>query len=179
MKRNPRNGGYSIMEVLLVVVMIGIFAAFSLPLITTAMQRSRAKGAAEVLATTIRDARMRAINNGWQYQVVAYDSTGGGLANAFRIQGFNPATGGVAPARGTLTSPRIYGFNQMSEPYTPLAQQFGNAQIQVTGGTFLVTFNSLGQLVGACTPATCVVQVTTPVRTSTITVTTAGGVRVQ
>jgi prepilin-type N-terminal cleavage/methylation domain-containing protein len=178
MKRKPRNDGYSLLELLLVVAMIGVLAGFSLPLLTAAMQRSRANGAAEALATAIRDARMRAINNGWQYQVVAYDS-GGAVPNAFRIQGFNPANGGVAPLPGTLTSPRFYGFNQMSEAYIPLKTEFGNAQIQVTGGTFQVTFDSRGQLVGACTPATCVVQVKTPVRIATITVTTPGGVYIK
>jgi prepilin-type N-terminal cleavage/methylation domain-containing protein len=178
MKRYRRNAGYTTLELLLVVAILGIFAAASLPHLMDAMQRARANGAAEVLGAAIRDARMRAVNNGWQYQVVAYDS-GGAVPNAFRIQGFDPANGGVAPPAGTLTTPRFSGSNQMYEAYTPMAVEFKTAQIQVAGGTFRVTFDSRGQRVGACVPATCVVQVTTTTRTATVTVTTAGGVRVQ
>jgi prepilin-type N-terminal cleavage/methylation domain-containing protein len=173
MKRNRRNTGYSALELLLVVAILGIFAAASLPHLMDAMQRARANGAAEVLAVAIRDARMRAINNAYQYRVSAYDGTGA-VPNAFRIEG--SADGGVTwPATGTVTTPA----GPLNDVYTDLAKEFKTAQTQVAGGTFRVTFDSRGQRVGACVPATCVVQVTTAARTATVTVTTAGGVRVQ
>ena len=173
MQRSRRNEGYSLLETLLVVAMVGILAAFSLPLVTRATQRARANGAAEVLAGAIRDARARAINNGNQYRVSAYDPAGA-VPNAFRVEG--STNGGVAwPAVGTLTTPA----GPMNDVYTNVTNNFGNAQIQVAGGTFQVTFDSRGQVVGACVPATCVVQVNNPSRTATITVTQAGWVRIQ
>jgi prepilin-type N-terminal cleavage/methylation domain-containing protein len=177
-RQKQSEKGFTVMEMLLVVALVALIAGISLPMLASAMQRARANGATEVLAAAIRDARARAVTSGWQYQVVAYDS-GGAVPNAFRMQGFDPANGGVAPPAGTATDPPFYGSNQMYEAYTPLAKAFGNAQIQVAGGTFRVTFDSRGQQVGACVPATCVVQVNTPSRTATLTVTTAGGVRLQ
>jgi Tfp pilus assembly protein FimT len=173
MQRNHRKAGYSALELLLVVAMIAVIAAMSMPFITGAVLRARANGAAEVLATAIRDARTRAVTTGYQYRVSAYDGTGA-VPNAFRIEG--SADGGATwPATGTVTTPA----GPLNDAYTDLAKGFGNAQVQVAGGTFRVALDSRGQRVGACVPATCVVQVTTPGRTATVTVTQAGGVRIQ
>ncbi len=176
MRRMNTPKGSSLVEVLVVAAMLAVATGISFPLVTSAMQRAKANGAAEALAAAIRDARTRAIATGWQYQVVAYDPAGA-VPNAFRVQGFDPVNGGVAPAAGTVTTPPFYGNNQTYEAYTNMAQDFSTAQIQVPGGgPFRVTFDSRGQWAVPCLPAGCSVQVTTPARQASLTVTQAGGV---
>jgi Tfp pilus assembly protein FimT len=165
------------MEVVLFVSMVGLAVGISLPLFTSVMQRAQARGAGEILGITIRDARLRAISTGWQYRVVAYDSTGT-VPNAFRLEGINPATGGVWPSAGTAATPPSYGTNQTYEAYTALNQEYGAAQVVVPGGTFTVTFDSLGQWATPCVPVACQVQVNTPLGVSTIIVSNSGAVQV-
>lgn len=177
MQRVDRHKGFTLLELLLVVAIIAILGGITVPLLTGALQRAQSAGAGQTLASTIRDARMRAIATGWQYQVVAYGPTGS-VPNAFRLQGFDPVNGGVAPAAGTATTPPLYGSNQMYEAYTSLPKDFGTAQIQVAGGAaFTVTFNSSGQW-SACVPVSCQVQVATQSGVSTITVSQGGAVQI-
>ena len=182
MQPEKRQKGFTLLEVLLVVVMFGVISALSLPILTGAMQRAQSDGAGQALASAIRDARNRAIATGWEYQVVAYGS-GGTVPNAFRVQGFDPVNGGVAPAPGTATTRPFYGSNQMYEAYTDLPTTFGTAQIVVpvvapTPPTFTVTFNSSGQWAGNCVPLSCQVQVQTGSGLTSLTVSQSGAVQV-
>jgi Tfp pilus assembly protein FimT len=162
---------------MLVMALIAVLAGITIPLFSLAVSRARTRGVAEALGAAIRDARTRAVSTGWNYQVVAFDANGA-VPNAFRIEGMNPATGGVWPAATATPAAAFYGSNQMYEPYLNLVQEFGAAQIQIPGGgnTFTVTFDSSGQQILPCIPVTCQVQVTSGGRTATITVSAAGAV---
>lgn len=173
-----RHEGFTLLELLVIVGLLAITSAISIPLLNAALARARANGAAEALAATIRDARMRAISNGWQYRVVAY-APSGAVPNAFRVEGIDPATGGVWPAAGSATTAPSYGSNQMYEGYTIMANDFGAAQIQIPGGgaSFTVTFDSRGQWAVACLPASCQAQVSTPSGVTTLTVAQGGAIQ--
>ena len=178
MQPRDRTHGFTLLEVLVVIAMLVVVAGISLPLLASAMQRAQARGAGQILAAAIRDARMRAVSTGWQYRVRAYGPTGA-VPNAFRVEGINPVTGGVWPGAGSASTPPFYGNNQTYEAYTDLPRDFGTSRIQVAGGgTFIVTFDSLGQWATACAPANCQVQVSTDTGLSTITVSQAGAVQV-
>jgi len=178
MQPRDREKGFTVMELLVFVAMVALAAGISLPMFASAMQRAQTRGAGGVLAAAIRDARMRAVSTGWQYQVVAYGPTGA-VPNSFRIEGMNPLGGGTFPPAGSASTPPFYGNNQTYEAYTVLPRDYGTAQIQVPGGgTFTVTFDSLGQWATPCAPANCQVQVSTTAGVSTLTVSQAGAVRV-
>ena len=178
MRRARRLKGFTLLELLVVVGLLAITSAISVPLITGALGRARANGAAEALVGAIRDARIRAISTGWQYRVVAY-APSGAVPNAFRSEGIDAANGGVWPAAGTASSPPTYGSTQMAESYTSLASDFGAAQIQIPGGgaSFTVTFDSRGQWAVACVPASCQAQVATPSGVTTLTVAQGGAIQ--
>ena len=175
--RSYGSRGISLLEALLVVAALAILAGISIPMFSIAVARARTHGVAESLGAAIRDARMRAVSTGWNYRVVAFNG-GGAVPNAFRIEGMNPATGGVWPAPTATTTPAFYGANQTYEPYVNLAREFGAAQIQIPAGgnRFEVTFDSNGQWAGPCVPANCQVQVTSLERAATLSVSVAGAV---
>lgn len=177
--KHRKNGsrGFSLLEVLLVTAALAVLAGISIPMFSVAVARARTHGVAESMGAAIRDARVRAVNTGWNYRVVAFDG-GGTVPNAFRIEGMNPATGGVWPAPSSTTPPAFYGANQTYDPYVNLTQEFGAAQIRIPGGgsTFAVTFDSSGQWATACVPAGCQVQVTSGGRAATLSVSVAGAV---
>ncbi len=180
MRRIKGQEGFSILELVLVLGILAVIAGITFPLVEGAIQRSQANGAGEVLAGAIRDARMRAIATGWQYRLVASDS-GGTVPNAFRIEGMNPATGGVWPAAGTASMPPYYGSNQTYEAYANLPKDFGTAKIQIPAGgpIFTVVFDARGQWATPCVPVGCQVQVRTQGgRLTTLTVSQGGAVQV-
>lgn len=173
--------GFSLTELLVIVAGLAVLAAATFPLMAGAMQRARARGAAETLAAAIRDARTRAIATGWQYRVVAFD-VGGAVPNAVRIEGIDPSAPGPPPwplATATIP-PAFYGPTQVYEPYEHLARTFGGTQVEIPGGgsAFAVTFDSRGQWAVPCVPVGCQVQVNTHGRQATITVSQAGTVLV-
>ena len=182
MRRISSQDGFSLLEVVLVVTILAVLTRITFPLVQDALQRAQANGAGDALGAAIRDARMRAIATGWNYQVVAYTKDGA-VPNAFRIEGFNTATGGVAPAAGTASTRPFYGTNQTYEMYSTLAKDYGGATLVLPAGgtTFTVVFNSGGQwpLATPCTPVGCQVQLLTKgggLKT-TLTVSQAGAVQ--
>jgi prepilin-type N-terminal cleavage/methylation domain-containing protein len=178
MRRNNRSRGFSFHEVIITVAVLAILGAISVPLLVGPIRRAQAAGAGATLGGAIRDARLRAIATGWQFRVVAYDASGA-VPNAFRIEGMNPAGGGVWPAAGTATTPPLSGSNQAYDTYTRMAQDFGTAQIQIPGGgPFIVTFNPRGQWAVPCVPVSCQVGVRTEAGLSTLTVSQSGAVQV-
>ncbi len=175
--------GFTLLELLQVTAALALLAAISLPVISVALARARTNGGAEALGAAIRDARMRAVSTGFQYRVVAFDSTGA-VPNAFRIEGMDPNNGGAWPAPTDTTPPTLYGPNVMHERYTDLALDFGGTpQIVVPGGggAFTVTFDSTGQwpAVAPCVPVGCQVQVSSGGKVATLSISAAGAVLIR
>lgn len=59
-----RVRGFTLVELMTVVIMITIFAAISIPLVTQQLKERRAQQAAEQVATLYRNARLRAMGRG-------------------------------------------------------------------------------------------------------------------
>lgn len=61
--------GFSLMEVLIVITVIGIMAAVSIPMMLSFIQASQTRGAAQELTTLLNHARQLAITNNSSYSV--------------------------------------------------------------------------------------------------------------
>jgi type IV fimbrial biogenesis protein FimT len=61
---NERIRGFTLIELMTVVIMITIFAAISIPLMTKQLKERRAANAAEQVATLYRNSRLRAMGRG-------------------------------------------------------------------------------------------------------------------
>jgi general secretion pathway protein H len=67
--RRPRPGGFTLLELLVVLLIAGLLVALTPPLISAAVPGMRAQTAARSLAATLRDARFAAISRGAEVDV--------------------------------------------------------------------------------------------------------------
>ena len=178
-------GGFTLLELVVVVSIIAVLSMISIPLIARAMDQYRSRGAAEAIVGAVREAKARAVASGWQYRVIGYTGAGA-VQNAFRIEGMDPSGGGVWPAQVSATG-TTFGSNQYAGRWTSLQREFGGSEIAVSGGggRFVMTFDGRGILPATgCVPITaCLdgfpITVIAPSRTPrNIQVTAAGGARI-
>lgn len=87
--------GFTLIELMVVVLIITISAAIAMPGIANRMKSNRTKVAADAIATLYRNARMRAMGRGSAI-LVTYNGTSGRFAVREAIRGANSADAGCA-----------------------------------------------------------------------------------
>lgn len=184
------RSGVTLIEILVAMAILAIIAAVGLPNLFGALQRSRARGAADMLSTALRDSRARAIGSGWQYRVFGFNDASGTQPNQFRIEG-RSSVAALWPdpnTPGPLTT-----ATQRADVWFVLSREFKGIRLNVNdaggcpdplgGGanTFCVTYTPQGLLTTSYLGPGNALQVADASGNvaKSLTATVAGAVRVQ
>lgn len=159
-----RQAGLTMVEMMVVLVLIALLMVATYPLLGNVLDVMVSKGAAEQVASAVRDARQRAITAG-ENRCIQFVGSPPYTVYEIRV---------VQVAMSTLTCD---GTLQATE-------QIGNEAVVVTGSTLTLIFDPVGRRLlsdgtVATTDATITVQTESLSCPGTITVSPFGGVRAQ
>ncbi len=156
-----RQAGLTMVEMMVVLVLIALLLVATYPFLGNVLDVMVSKGAAEQVASAVRDARQRAITAGEN--------------RCIQFVGSPPYT--VYEIRVATSTPTCDGTLQATE-------RIGNEAVVVTGSTLTLIFDPVGRRLlsdgtVATTDATITVQTESLSCPGTITVSPFGGVRAQ
>ncbi len=181
--------GVTLVEAVVLVAILGIFAAVGLPGLVGALQRARSRGAADEIAIAARDARAQAMATGWTFRVWGFTDGSSVRPNQFRIEGVRDPNTVPWPNPDTPPSP-FQTATQTAERWISLPTEYAGARLNPgdSGGagpcgasnSFCLTFNFAGMLIPASSyqGPTGSLLVTGGVN-RTLSTSFAGGVRIQ
>jgi Tfp pilus assembly protein FimT len=173
--REIGRGGYTLVELVVVVGILIVLTAIGLPFFSAMMQNSRLDAATRQIADDIREARSKATQSGWDYKIVGFNAGGSSTyKNQYRLLGRK--TGVAWPAD---TGPNLQTSTQMAGPWINFNQLYQNVSLNpsVSTESFYVSFNSRGAVFESMSfPLTITLQ---SGGSRQVTVTSIGGVRTQ
>jgi len=159
---NLKLRGFSLIELMVVIAIIGIVSATAFPSFMQWIQDSKTRTATEVLQNSIRLAQAEAVKNGAQVSFF--------LTNAAPLVNAATAGNGLNWGIRTVNAPTLIQSGM-------LAPQGGNLALSTAPNTPVLTFNSIGRLVGSVVPVTYTFTNAGGSRSLAVQVTSSGGVR--
>ena len=112
MLRRKEMAGFTLVELMLVVVLLGIFAAIALPGFTTLVNSNKVEAASNELSNLLQYARSEAVNRGdsvtltltgtdWLNGAISVTTSGGAVLRSYDATGFNlPGMAATSSATG-------------------------------------------------------------------------------
>jgi type IV fimbrial biogenesis protein FimT len=141
---NKQARGFSLIELMLVVAILGIMAGFAIPAFQTWMADTRTRTVAEALQNGLRNAQAEAVRRGVQVQFILTNDAPISRDVTASATGINWVTRSMLRATPATADAFIEGANLNAVSNTSL----------VSASSASVTFNSLGRLVA---PANAVI----------------------
>jgi Tfp pilus assembly protein FimT len=175
------QGGYTLVELVVVVGILIVLTAIGLPFFTAMMQNSRLDAATRQIADDIREARSKSTQSGWDYKIVGFNVGGSSTyKNQYRLLGRQSGVAWPADTGGTFNFPSPQsGATQMAGPWINFNQLYQGVSLNpsVSTQSFYVSFNSRGVAFESMSfPLTITLQ---SGGSRQVTVTSVGGVRIQ
>ena len=132
-----RQRGFSLVELMVVVAVIAVLGAISVPNMVTGIPKYRVKAAGRDLCSKLRRARSIAVKEQRNVQVIFHEDTG-----RYVVDGaFFPITSSLARYYGSGVS---YGFGSATESAASGGGGLPSDPVTFNGSTPTVTFNSRG-----------------------------------
>jgi Tfp pilus assembly protein FimT len=180
-RREIGRGGYTLVELVVVVGIIIVLTAIGLPFFTTMMQNSRLDAGTRQIAQDIREARSKATQTGWDYKIVGFNVGGSSTyKNQYRLLGRKTGVAWPADTGPNFNFPSPpAGATQMAGPWINFNQLYQGVSLNpsVSTQSFYVSFNSRGAVFESMSfPLTITLQ---SGGSRQVTVTSIGGVRTQ
>ena len=147
----PTSAGFTLVEVVIVTLLLGIIAMLGMPTLISALEDARLNGASTETVTALELAHSKAINSGREIRVTVdaaadtilveqFTYTGDLLGGAATLPETDVENGNYATIYHPLKPGDDYRINLASQPL------FGGVDITLVdfGGNNYVTFNALG-----------------------------------
>lgn len=157
-----KNTGFSLVELIIVIAIIGIVSTFAFPSFSQWTQDAKIRTVAETLQNSMRLAQTEAVKNSTRV--------------SFFLTNAQPSATASASGNGLNWGLRTVNNPTMIQSGV-LAAQGGNLAITTSPDTPAITFNSIGRLVGSVTAVNY--RITGPglSRNLNVQVSTSGGIR--
>lgn len=153
--RVPSARGFTLLEVLIVVAIVFVLAALSMPLVQNTFAYFRLRGAASSVTGAIQSTRYQALQNGYPYAVALNKA-----ASIYQIQndptnaGLFVNVGNAIPLSGSgnpvaLDADKSFTFRPSGRVFSPQADANGNTTLTLTasnGKTATITVSRYGNI---------------------------------
>lgn len=136
-------GGFTIVELMVVVAIVAILVALGAPSFSDMMRRNRLSAAASALQVSLSLARSEAVKRGSDARVtVAANTTAGAWTNGWTVfvDGTGTANGGIAPTADTTGATAVTRVEVVAAPTGPISTG-------QTGSLNYFTYNGVGRLI--------------------------------